>query len=396
MHASRIILDFLLKKCPSIHAKRRSLVAKVVDAGIKNGLSLLGLSRGLGSSTPLLNRIKSCDRLLSNAHLAKERLGLFRAMNESVIAQRQGIGVIVDWSDLREDRSAQLLRAAVIVKGRAFVVYEEVHPGEALGSVKVHRQFLKNLRLVLPQGCRPILVTDAGFRATWFQLALELQFDWVGRIRNRDLVRANGSTEWVGCKSLYALATGRAKNLGFFDYTRSNATACRLTVVKKPAKGRHQLTKFKEASRSSHTKKSQAAQTEPWLLATSLTLASISTKEIIALYAGRMQIEQTFRDIKNPQWGLGLSNSQTRKLHRLEALLLIGALITYALWLIGLAAKHSGCNVAYGSKKKARFTLSIHSLARHYLSETKPMRLLTRNIDNALSELTSMVFNVKI
>lgn len=396
MHASRIILDFLCKKCPSIHARRRSLLAKLVDAGRRKGLTLLSLSRGLGGVTTLLNRIKCCDRFLSNVHLARERDLIFRAMNESVLSRQQSIGVLVDWSDLREDRSAQLLRAAVIVKGRAFVVYEEVHPGHALGSIKVHREFLKKLRTVLPAHCRPILITDAGFRATWFQLACELQFDWVGRIRNRDLVRAQGSSEWVGCKTLYEFATGRAKDLGAFDYVKSNPTACRLTVIKRASKGRHQLTKFKKAARSSHTKKSQSAQTEPWLLATSSTLSSLSAKAIVALYTGRMQIEQTFRDVKNQQWGLGLSDSQTRKLPRLAALLLLGALITYALWLIGLAAKKKGCHVAYGSKKKAQFTLSILSLAQHYLDEAKQIRLLTRDIETALLELTSMVFSVKI
>jgi len=58
--------------------------------------------------------------------------------------------------------------------------------------------------------------------------------------------------------------------------------------------------------------KQAKAQKEPWLLAVSPQLAALSAQAIVTIYAGRMQIEQTFRDIKNPRWGLGLSASQTR------------------------------------------------------------------------------------
>ena len=65
-----------------------------------------------------------------------------------------------------------------------------------------------------------------------------------------------------------------------------------------------------------------------------------------------MQIEQTFRDLKNVQWGMGLRTSQTRSASRLAILNLIGALLSYALWLIGLAMRSAGRQVAYGSQNK--------------------------------------------
>lgn len=395
MHAARIIQDLLSKKCASIHAKRRHCLAKLVEAGRKSGLSLLRMSRALGGASALRHRIKCCDRLLSNPHLLKERGQIYRAMNDGVLAQQKNIGIIIDWSDLRPDGSAHLLRAAAIVKGRAFVVYEEVHAGKDYGASKVHREFLINLRAVLPAHCKPVLVTDAGFRATWFKLASELDLDWIGRIRNRDLVREEGSREWVGCKTLYARATGRPKTLGRFAYVRSNPTACRLVAFKKQSKGRHHRTKFGKISRSTQSLKNRSGQIEPWLLAVSEGLEPLSATKIVALYSGRMQIEQTFRDLKNGKWGLGLTDSQTQELPRLAALLLLGALITYALWLIGLAARQQGCQIAYGSKKKASSTLSIISLARHYLNETRRM-LLKRQLDDALSELASMVMKVEI
>jgi hypothetical protein len=47
----------------------------------------------------------------------------------------------------------------------------------------------------------------------------------------------------------------------------------------------------------SHSKKQARAQKELWLLAVSPQLAALDAKAIVAIYAGRMQIEQTFRDV---------------------------------------------------------------------------------------------------
>lgn len=396
MHAKRIIQDLLNKKCPTMHAKRRQCVAKLAEAGRKGGLGLLRMSRVLGGETALRHRIKCCDRLLSNPHLNKERHQIYRAMNECVLPRQGRIGIIVDWSDLLADGSGHLLRAAAIVKGRAFIVYEEVHTGKDYGKLTVHRAFLKKLRTVLPEDCQPVLVTDAGFRATWFNLASELQYEWVGRIRNRDNVCAQGSSEWAGCKTLYSRATARPQSLGWFTYTKSNRTQCRLAVIKKRPQGRHCKTALGKKSRSAKSKKSSSAQVEPWLLAISPGLANLSAKNVVALYAGRMQIEQTFRDVKNGQWGLGLTSSQTRKHQRLAILLLLGALITYALWLIGLAAAGSGYRIGYGSKKKAPTTLSTISLAQSWLNERRQSFQSRRQLNEALRELASMVMRVEI
>jgi len=398
MHAAPIIQDLLREGCPSIHAKRRKCIADLVEAGRTSGLTLIGMSRVLNRPMSVRHRLKCCDRLLSNPHLVEERFDIYRAMNERVLARQESVvvNVSIDWSDLFPDRRAVLLRAAVTVAGRSSTVYQEVHPGNELGSRDVHRQFLIELKKVLPDLCRPILITDAGFRATWFQLADELHFPWVGRVRNLDMVRPTDSSEWVGAKTLYEQATGRAKDLGLFTYARSNPTDCRLVIIKRKKKGRHQRTKMGKPCCSSHAKKSRSAQIEPWLLATSKSLSSVSATRIVAIYSGRMQIEQTFRDTKNPRSGLGLANSQTKKVVRLEVLVLLGALITYTLWLIGLAVKKRGYDVTYGSKKRASTTLSIVSLGLHCLNEVPQRCLSKRELKDALSELVSMVVSIEI
>ncbi|MCL1049978.1 transposase, partial [Shewanella abyssi] len=75
---------------------------------------------------------------------------------------------------------------------------------------------------------------------------------------------------------------------------------------------------------------------EPWLLATSLCSKSDNAKSIVKIYATRMQIEESFRDVKT---GLKMNDSGSRLLHKLSVLLLIACLSQFMLYLLGLAVK---------------------------------------------------------
>ncbi len=55
-----------------------------------------------------------------------------------------------------------------------------------------------------------------------------------------------------------------------------------------------------------------------------------------------MQIEESFRDLKSPQYGFGLRHSRTRCPRRYDVLLLIALLAEIILWWFGLAAQQVG------------------------------------------------------
>ncbi len=397
MHAQQIIQELLSAECPFIHAKRRACVAAMAQACNDGGLSLMGMSRVVSGTRSIRHSIKRCDRLLSNRKLENERRLIYGAMTRRVISDTKQPVIIIDWSDLCPDRSRQLLRAALMVQGRALTVYEEVHPLSRATSLKVHRVFMKRLREFLPLDCRPIFVTDAGFRSTWFKLLDSMGYAWIGRIRNRDMVRPSaGDHAWHGCKTLYGKARSEPQDLGQFDYVRSHPVACRLVLVKKKPRGRHHTTVHKKRTRSAHSKKQARAHKEPWLLAVSPQLAALTHEAVVALYSGRMQIEQSFRDVKNVRCGLGLSASQTRQLRRLATLLLIGALVCYALWLIGLALRSIDYRIEFGSRKKAATALSVISLARWWMAQNKTIRLSRRQINAALISLRARASAVYI
>ena len=65
----------------------------------------------------------------------------------------------------------------------------------------------------------------------------------------------------------------------------------------------------------------------------------MTARHVVNLYALRMRIEEAFRDLKCPRFGLGFSHCLSRDPLRLAALLLIAALAMVVLWLIGTAAR---------------------------------------------------------
>lgn len=396
MHASSILQRFLREQCSFMHAKRQHCVARIAYAACTSGLGVVKLGKAIGPPNKLRHSIKCCDRLLSNPRFQQESIALYRALARHILFGAKSVGVIIDWSDLRADGSMQLLRAAVMAEGRALTIYEEVHPQHLLGSPIVHRQFMRRLKTVLPPAVQAIIITDAGFRATWFKMLDQQGWPWIGRIRNRDMVCPDGTPDWAGCKRWHATANRRPRDLGNFSYARANPVQCRLMLYKRAPQQRHHKTKLGQPCRSSNSLKARAAQTEPWLLAVSPRLEQLCAKEVVRAYTGRMQIEQTFRDLKSHRLALGLSTCQTRAIPRMAMLLLIGALASYTLWIVGLTMRRCGPVIKYGNAKQATPTLSVVGLATFWLNQRRPLTFTRRQLAITLADLRSLIAVFKI
>lgn len=388
MHAMRFLHTHLRKLCPTIHAKRFAVLLLAVETVTRaHQLTLTAVGRALRSAALVKHQIKRIDRLLGNRQLERERTQLYAALAQWVLmGVRQPI-VVIDWSDLTPNRHWQLLRASLPVGGRALTLYEEVHPLRSLTNRRVHRAFLAQLAWLLPDGLRPIVVTDAGFRGTWFRLVEAQGWDWVGRIRNRTLVQHADGEPWIPCKQLYAAATTQPTTLGEVQLIRSHPLRCTLHLVRHPAKGRRHTSAFGQPVRSSHSRKQAARAREPWLLASSPSLRGWAATRITHIYRQRMQIEEAFRDLKSERYGLGLAASHTRTAERLAILLLIGALALFVLWLVGQAAIQQHRHYSYqANTMKRRLVLSIVTLGRYLLSRI-PRTITIRDLSQALAQL---------
>jgi hypothetical protein len=86
------------------------------------------------------------------------------------------------------------------------------------------------------------------------------------------------------------------------------------------------------------------------------------------LYRQRMQIEETFRDLKCHRWGFGLRYARCNSAARLEMLLLLGALATLVVWLVGLAARALHLNRhLQANTERRRDVLSTFFIGRELL-----------------------------
>lgn len=371
MHAISILHRTLVSECSSMHAKRREcLVAAVQSAIAGHHLSVSELGRGLSGAVAIKHNIKRVDRLLGNVHLHSELIDVYASLARRHLAGVRTPLIVVDWSDLSEDRRWQLLRASVALDGRSVTLYEEVHPLSRLAAPGVHARFVARLAAMLPDACEPIVITDAGFRSPWFKLLNQYGWHWIGRIRNRDMVRREGSERWKGCKALYAQATNVAQALGSYDYVRSNPVSCDLVLIERAKQNRHSKSVFGTKAQSAHSLKQARAQSEPWLLAVSPSLSHLSAQAVVAVYAQRMQIEESFRDLKSERFGLGLHASGTKQAHRLCILLLIGALALFVLRLIGEVAKARQLQFEFQSNtRRSRAVLSVITLGRQLVQK---------------------------
>lgn len=341
MHTQPVLQKFLAVSLPDIHQRRREVLAAAVDAvaqGSRVGITSMG--RGLSGTTRIKHRVKRMDRLVGNQRLLSERDRYYAAIIQRLLVHCSQPIILIDWSDFSSDRQQQLLRASVPAGGRAITIYEELHPYRLLANRTVQHRFLDQLKQLLPAGCRPIIIADAGFKVPFFRYVEQLGWHWLGRIRGRDYLMWEGAPrDWIPAKSLYALASPRAQDLGLALWVRRAPLAGRLVLMRHPRQGRKDRTLQGRARRSGLSRTHARRAREPWLLIASPSLHRLTARQIVRLYKTRMQIEENFRDTKSASYGLGIARQRYTTYERALNLLLIAALAGFVLWMIGCLAR---------------------------------------------------------
>jgi DDE family transposase len=340
MQARQVCHKLLNDICSIMHqARRTALEVNVMAALSGTRLTVTDLGRSIDSEAKQKHCIKRVDRLLSNTHLHSEREALYSEFIQRLIGSRKRPTIIVDWSDMDDCKRHFLLRASLAVESRAFTLYEEVHTVKTKEKPKSHLHFMKKIKAMLAADCRPIIVSDAGFRVPWFKLVASFGWDWIGRVRNRTFVQLADNETWLPCKTLYSKASMTAKALGSAHMAEHNPIACQLVLYKGKPKGRVHKNRLGNRSKATRSRRAEAQGKEPWLLATSLPLNSSLAKKVVNLYSLRMQIEESFRDLKSTRFGLSLELHLTYHVERLQVLLLIAHVALMVAWLMGKATE---------------------------------------------------------
>ncbi len=392
MNARSILTNIISLVSYKMHRRRRDALLACVQS-LMNGsaASVTSIGRGIRGKVFEKHRIKRADRLLSNANLQAEVPVIYTALCQLFCSRKYPI-ISVDWSDLDDRKAHFLLRAAISVKGRSITLYQEVHSNKTKEKETTHRAFLAKLHSLLPQGCQPVIVTDAGYKSPWFRQVIALNWFIVGRIRKPHNYSANRGKQWQCISQLYQSATVRPKRFDNMQIAQSNPFACTLVLVKQKNKGRHAKNSDGTAKRSKRSLQHSAAATDPWLLATNLPTHRTLSKQVVGIYRQRMQIEEGFRDMKSTRFGLGFEQNKSTTTSRLTILVLLTTLASISLILSGMALFISGKTQRFKANTETRQTLSFHTLGqRAWVDRTRftlsqwqrTIKWLDELIDNA-------------
>jgi Transposase DDE domain len=352
MRAEPILRQVVRPCLATVHVKRLEALIACAEAVIKaEKLTPAAIGRSLPGRPK--HGIKRVDRLMANTALHTQRWTIFQALAHHLLADNLRPVVVVDWTQALG--SFRALVAAVPVGGRAITILVQVHPESKLGNSHVQRQFLRSLARVIPATCRPVVVTDAGFHGPFFRAVVGLRWQYLGRVRGTATARRVSGGQRVSKDAFYAMATREPADLGQFElYTGPRSIRSRLVLVHKPRKSRKlpppTTTEEKEYRKSCR---------DPWLLATSMEDVA---PEVVATYARRMQIEETFRDAKNHRFGWSFRTARSACPERIATLLMLAALAMYVVTIIGLAAERLGAQAAYRANTVARRVLSLFVL----------------------------------
>jgi len=366
-----------------MHASRwQAMWRAVLALLVGRRLWLTALGRTLPCDARRKHAIKAVDRLLGNHHLHDERLAVGAALCAMAVAKHPSVIVLVDTVEIRHKVVG--FTASLAHQGRSLPIYSMVIR-KLRPNARECERFLRDLARVLPGRCRPVLLTDGGFETVWFREVDQLGWDYVGRIRGQTKLRHKGA--WLSCGQIHSLATRRAKNLGTLAFPRKHADERRVVLSKLPTSCHRQVKTRRGPARDSNYRHYRKNAHEPLVLATSLPS---SPQHVVELYGLRMQIEETFRDLKNHRWGWSLRHCGSRSKARVEVLLLIAAVAAFVQQLIGLAGERHGLHLRHQANTvRCERVLSLFTLGGLLLNGPDGELLTVRAISEAVVQLRS-------
>ena len=118
--------------------------------------------------------------------------------------------------------------------------------------------------------------------------------------------------------------------------------------------------------------KHQQGMNEAWCIATNL--ADLGAAEIVSRYARRFTIEETFRDILDNHFGMGLSATNIRSADRRDRLLFISAIAQALLTQLGAAVEACGLDRILKSNTVKTRTMSLFNQGSYWYRAIPNMR----------------------
>ena len=362
----KYIYESLLLSCSKIHKTRLNAVLDVASS-LRNSqnLSLSELGRNLPGDAKLKHKIKKVDRLEGNKILHNELFYLYKGLSSFVfkyISKDLTLPLIIDICCLKDDRKIQMLSAEIAIKGRTLPLYREVfNDTETKGRAY---NFLKEVSNCLPKNRQIIIVMDAGFYDEWFREIEALGWYWLCRVRGTKTLKLSEESEWGTVKEIIPNIKYKTTSYENALLTKEHKRPCRIVTTYRAPKGRKVITSRGKTTSTLSNGSYSKLNKEPWILSTNLPL-EVGAIEIVNLYFKRMQIEESFRDVKSHQFGLSGRYVRTHSVHRWAVKMFLAAIVQITYWVIGVIA-HSQNKQQYfqSNTVKSRKIFSYFTLGR--------------------------------
>lgn len=314
------VIEFVAKLFGGdLHVKRvLSLANATIGAIAAGALGVAVIGRGLAAARGLeaKHAVKQVDRLLSNMGIDVERL--CDAWVAFAVGERETAWFNIDWTDFDADDQTTFVVTLQDERGRATpLVWKTVSKSELEGKKFAYvASVMERLARALPSTVkRTYVVGDREFGCrVMYEMLARLGLGFVLRFRQDiHVTDRNGETRTAAD---WKLATGKMRSLVQAGVTADGYPVGKVVIVQD--KGMEDL----------------------WCLA--ISDPDLAPAEAKRRYGLRFECEETFRDLKDPRFGMGLRYCRISEPARRDRMLLIGTLAQAMLTLLGMAGERAG------------------------------------------------------
>jgi hypothetical protein len=187
-----------------------------------------------------------------------------------------------------------------------------------------------------------------------------------------------------------AQASSQARRLGPIRIMKNQDIACEIVSIKKPSKHRIAKTLKGERQRRKHSKEHSRSGREAWLIATSLE--GIGAKTLVKYYALRMQIEESFRDVKNARYGMSMEFVGSRQTNRLTVLMLLAHIVYTVLFILGSTIEQKNLQYQFQSNSlKSRRVVSVTYLALLAIRLRTPLAIAPADLKETIGRVRTRI-----
>ena len=335
-----------------LHAKRIESLTDVTLGVIQSGsLAIRTIGAGLAVARDLewKHAVKQADRCIGNEEI--DAWALAEKWVPFVVKGQAEIVVALDWTEFEKDGQSTLMMGLLTGHGRTTpLLWKTWLQSELKGRRNEYEDdMLQRLKETLPASVKNVtILADRGFGDSKLFEALrdEWGFHFVIRFRGDiEVEHAKGETRLA---KHWLLPSGRASQLKECFITKRRVPLASVVTVHAP--------KMKEA----------------WFLAVSDE--NMTASEAVKLYGRRFTIEESFRDIKDFRFGMGLSKTRVSKPGRRDRLLLVSALAVTLLTMLGAAGEAANLEKHFKSNTSKKRSYSLFRQGCMYFEALPGMR----------------------